>query len=95
MNKIRLLMIDDNKSLTEMVKEYFSNHKKIEVSLCSYDGDSGLDMILNHEDEYDLILLDLIMPKQDGIYVLEELRKKNINKNIIVSTSYNSPEMIR
>lgn len=95
MNKIRLLMIDDNKSLTEMVKEYFSNHKKIEVSLCSYDGEEGLDMILNHEDEYDLILLDLIMPKRDGIYVLDELKKKNISKNIIVATSYNAPEMIR
>lgn len=95
MNKIRLLMIDDNKSLTEMVKEYFSNHKKIEVSLCSYDGEAGLDMILNHEDEYDLVLLDLIMPKKDGIYVLDELKKKNVVKNIIVATSYNAPEMIR
>ena len=44
---------------------------------------------------YDVILLDLIMPKKDGIGVLEELKKKNINKNIIVETSYNSPEVIR
>lgn len=95
MSKIRLLMIDDNISLTEMVKEYFSNHKKIEVSLCSYDGEDGLDKIINKQDEYDLILLDLIMPKKDGIYVLDELRKRNIVKNIIVATSYNTPEMIR
>ena len=88
-------MIDDNISLTDMVKEYFSNHKQIEVSLCSYDGESGLDMILNHEDEYDLVLLDLIMPKKDGVYVLDELKKKNVVKNIIVLTSYNAPEMIR
>lgn len=95
MDKIKVLMIDDNISLTEMVKEYFKNHKKIEVSLCSYDGEAGLDMILNRENEYDLILLDLIMPKKDGIYVLDELKKNNINKNIIVATSYNTPEMIR
>ena len=95
MSKIRLLMIDDNIALTEMVKEYFSNHKKIEVSLCSYDGEDGLDKIINKQDEYDLILLDLIMPKKDGIYVLDELRKRNIVKNIIVATSYNAPEMIR
>ncbi len=88
-------MIDDNISLTEMVREYFEDHEKIEVSLCSYDGESGLDMILNHDKDYDLILLDLIMPKKDGIYVLEELRKRNIVKNIIVATSYNTPEMIR
>lgn len=95
MKKIRVLMIDDNISLTEMVKEYFENHKQIEVSLCSYDGEEGLKTILEKEDEYDLILLDLIMPKKDGLYVLEELRKKNIAKNIIVATSYNAPEMIR
>lgn len=95
MKKIRVLMIDDNKSLTEMVKEYFVNHEKIEVSLCSYDGEEGLKTILNKEKEYDLILLDLIMPKKDGIYVLDELKKRNITKNIIVATSYNAPEMIR
>lgn len=35
------------------------------------------------------------MPKKDGIAVLEELKLKNIQKNIIVETSYNSPEVIR
>ena len=95
MKKIRVLMIDDNISLTEMVKEYFKNHKQIEVSLCSYDGEEGLKTILEKEQDYDLVLLDLIMPKKDGVYVLEELKKKNMDKNIIVATSYNAPEMIR
>ena len=35
------------------------------------------------------------MPKKDGVSVLEELKKKGIHKNIIVETSYNSPEVIR
>ena len=35
------------------------------------------------------------MPKKDGVAVLEELKKKNITRNIIVETSYNSPEVIR
>lgn len=35
------------------------------------------------------------MPKKDGIYVLEELNKRNISKNIIVETSYNAPDTIR
>ena len=95
MGKIKVLMIDDNINLTEMVKEYFKNNKKIEVTKCCYDGDSGLDIILNKEDTYDIILLDLIMPRKDGLYVLDELRKKKITKNIIVESSYNSPEVIR
>lgn len=95
MGKIRVLMIDDNVNLTEMVKEYFQDNKKIEVVNCCYDGESGLDVILNKEDTYDIVLLDLIMPKKDGLYVLDELKKKNVTKNIIVESSYNSPEVIR
>ena len=47
------------------------------------------------ENKYDVILLDLIMPKKDGIGVLEEFKGKNINSNIIMLTSYNSPQVIR
>ena len=95
MGKIRVLMIDDNVNLVEMVKEYFKDNKKIEVVGCCYDGEEGLDVIINKSDTYDVILLDLIMPKRDGLYVLEELKKSNIIKNIIVESSYNSPEVIR
>ena len=95
MEKIRVLMIDDNRSLVDMVREYFSNHNKIEVVLSCEDGEEGLDTIINKGDEYDIILLDLVMPKKDGIYVLEELNKRGIEKNIIVETSYNEPKIIR
>ena len=50
-------MIDDNQALVEMVKEYFSNHKQIEVSLCCKDGEEGLKTIINESDKYDIILL--------------------------------------
>jgi len=95
MEKIRVLMIDDNVSLVEMVKEYFQDHKKIEVTLSCKDGEEGLDTIINKENLYDIILLDLVMPKKDGLYVLEELNKRGIEKNIIVETSYNEPKVIR
>lgn len=95
MKKIRVLMIDDNVNLTKMVEEYFSDHKEIEIVMKAHDGGEGLDLILDKEGEYDLVLLDLIMPNKDGLYVLDELKKRNITKNIIVATSYNAPEMIR
>ena len=88
-------MIDDNVNLTEMVKEYFKNNSKIEVTHCCYDGIDGIKAIKEKEGSYDIILLDLIMPKKDGLGVLEELKQNNISKNIIVETSYNSPDVIR
>lgn len=95
MEKIKVLMIDDNVSLTEMVKEYFKNNKQIEITNCYYDGSDGLEAIINEDGKYDLVLLDLIMPKKDGLYVLEELKKRKLQKNIIVETSYNAPDVIR
>ena len=95
MEKIKVLIIDDNQSLVDMVKEYFNNHPKIEVVLSCKDGEEGLNTIISKSSEYDIILLDLVMPKKDGLYVLEELNKRGIEKNIIVETSYNEPKVIR
>lgn len=95
MSKIKILMIDDNVNLIEMVREYFKDHNKIELTIESHDGEDGLNKILNSAGNYDVILLDLIMPVKDGLYVLEELKKRGIEKNIIVETSYNEPKIIR
>ena len=94
MNKLRLLMIDDNVQLVDAVKEYFKDNDKIEFVYQASDGIEGLKLI-ETKDDYDVIILDLIMPNKDGLYVLEEMRKKNIDKNIIVSTSYNAMDVIR
>ena len=95
MSKIKILIIDDNVNLIEMVREYFKDHNKIELAIESHDGEDGLNKILNSAGNYDVILLDLIMPVKDGLYVLEELKKRGIEKNIIVETSYNEPKIIR
>jgi len=95
MDKVKVLMIDDNINLIEMVKEYFKDKDNIEISLCAYDGEEGINKIEGEKDNYDVIILDLIMPKKDGLYVLEEMKKRNINKPVIVATSYNASEVIR
>ena len=95
MEKIKLLVIDDNTKLVDMIEEYFSMHSLIEVSLKAYSGSDGIELVENKQNEYDAIILDLIMPNKDGIYVLDEMKKRNINKPVIVSTSYNSDQMIR
>lgn len=95
MEKVRVLMIDDNVNLIEMVKEYFKDKDNIEIVSCAYDGEEGINKIEAEQDNYDVIILDLIMPKKDGIYVLEEMKKREIDKSVIVATSYNASEVIR
>ncbi len=95
MKKIRVLMIDDNKQLVDMVKEYFSSHAVISLDFVANDGVEGVEAIKNHLEELDLILLDLIMPKKDGVSVLEEIKDMKSLPKIIVLTSYNTPDIIR
>ena len=92
---IRVLMVDDNIKLIDAVKEYFSDNEQIHITMEAHDGVEGIDVIKNHQDEYDIVLLDLIMPKKDGIDVLEEMKDNNIDKKVIVETSYNAGEVIR
>lgn len=95
MKDIRVLMVDDNENLINMIKEYFVNHLRIDVVLEAYDGVEAIDIMEKNLELFDVLILDLIMPNKDGIYVLEEMKKRNINKPIIVSTSYNTEDIIR
>ena len=95
MEKIKVLMIDDNVNLIQMVDDYFEDNSKIEIVGKAYDGEEGLKIIKEGTLKYDLIILDLIMPKKDGMSVLKELKELNINCNVIVATSYNAPDTIR
>ena len=95
MEKIKVLMIDDNVNLVEMVEDYFDNHPRIEIVGKANDGEEGLKIIKEGNLKYDLVVLDLIMPNKDGLSVLKELKKCKISLNIIVATSYNAPDTIR
>ena len=95
MKNIRLFFVDDNQSLIDMMKEYFEDRAGFEVVNVAYDGEEGFKYLKEHGDMFDIMILDLIMPKKDGVTVLEEMKKLNIDKKVIVLTSYNTQEMIR
>ncbi len=93
--KTNILMIDDNKNLIDMVKEYFKDNDNINITFEAYDGEEGIEKLEKNKENINLIILDLIMPNKDGFYVLNEMKKRGINKKVIVATSYNAAEVIR
>lgn len=95
MKEIRVLMVDDNVNLINMIKEYFATHIKIDIVMEAYDGGEAIKKMEANINDFDCLILDLIMPNKDGVYVLDEMKKRGINKPVIVSTSYNAPDMIR
>jgi len=85
---IRVLVIDSNISMTKDIEKYFSSHEVIEVVACKKDGEEGLSYILNNHTNIDVIVMDLLLPKLDGLFILSELDKRKICKNIIITTSF-------
>jgi len=75
-NKIRLIITDDNKQFCDILNEYFSNQSDIDVIGIAEDGIQALKMI--EDKSPDLVILDLIMPRLDGLGVLEKLKDMNI-----------------
>ena len=84
---IKLLVIEDEKILAENIKEIIADLG--EVTLC-FDGEEGL-----YEAQskiYDLILLDLMLPKMNGYQVLAQLRQENIQTPVLILTAKDSLE---
>ncbi len=93
--KTKVLVVDDNKALVGMIQEYFEDNKNIEISCVAHDGEEAVNVVKDNMSSIDVILLDLIMPKKDGVYVLDKLKSMGIKKDIIVITSFNEEETIR
>lgn len=93
--KTKVLVVDDNKALVGMIQEYFEDNKNIEISCVAHDGEEAVNVVKDNMSSIDVILLDLIMPKKDGVYVLDKLKSMGIKKDIIVVTSFNEEETIR
>jgi len=80
MNNKTILVVEDDRSLLNVLVERFTG-EGFSV-LRGLTGEEGLDLaIKNHPD---LILLDIVMPKMDGITMLRKLRKDEWGKKALV-----------
>ena len=73
MGKIRVLIADDNMRSAGLMEEAIKKDKEIEVIGKAEDGMDALEQI--RDKEPDVVLLDLIMPKLDGLGVMEHVKK--------------------
>lgn len=96
MNKIiRTIIIDDNSLAVNNMKSYFSKHDYIKVVATFNNGEEALSYLMNHHADYDLILTDILIPGMDGLSILDELKRQEINKKIIIISNYNDETIIK
>ena len=80
---MRLLLVEDEHKIAQALKSGLEM-ENYAVDVC-YDGEDGLNTALN--DEYDLILLDVMLPIIDGIEVCKRIRKANNHTPILMLTA--------
>ncbi len=85
---MKILLAEDTAELSRSVS-FILQHEKYEVD-CALDGDEALEYI--KKDSYDCIILDIMMPKTDGLTVLRELRKRHILTPVILLTAMSDIE---
>lgn len=80
---MRILLVEDEESLAELVAQRLKKERyTVDVR---NDGESGLYDALTGI--YDLILLDIMLPKKDGIEILREIRAEGITSKVIMLTA--------
>tara|TARA_B100000945_G_C20402321_1_gene608035 strand:+ start:1194 stop:1889 length:696 start_codon:yes stop_codon:yes gene_type:complete len=90
MSKIKILIVEDDPNLGKILFEYL-DAKNFDISL-AIDGEEGLEKFLNNT--WDLLLLDVMMPKKDGFSLAKDIRKVDQDIPIIFLTAKSQKDNI-
>ncbi len=88
--KSKILLLEDDYNLSETVAEYFID-EGFDV-VCVYDGEDAISKI--YEENFDIFLFDVNVPKKNGFEVLKEARKEQKMSPAIFITSLNSMDSL-
>jgi heavy metal response regulator len=87
---MRILVVEDEKKVARFIKKGLEEeHYAVDIA---YDGEDGFD--LAQMNEYDVILLDIMLPKLDGMEVLRRIRGNGSTVPILILTAKDSVEDI-
>jgi len=90
LQKIEVLLADDNREFTNLLSEYISEQSDMTVTGVAYNGEEVLRLLEESRKAPDILILDIIMPHLDGLGVLERLRDMDLNPmpKIIMLTAF-------
>lgn len=89
-NAKKILIAEDEKPMSKAL-EIKLGRAGYDVK-AAYNGEEAIEML--KKEKFDLLLLDLIMPKKDGFDVLEEIKSKKIKTAVIVLSNLGQEEDI-
>jgi len=90
--RIRVFIVDDHAVVREGLKTFLNAHEDIQVVGEADNGESALMQVQTVQP--DVILMDLVMPKMDGIIAIRKMKQKNPEIRIIVLTSFSEDDKV-
>ncbi len=90
----RIVVVDDNTLLREGICLMINSDEKLEIVAEAYDGLSAVRTILGLETPPDLILMDLSMPKMDGLSAIKEIMRQMPESKILTLTIHDADQFI-
>ncbi|MFZ4451870.1 response regulator [Salibacterium aidingense] len=89
---IKVVLIDDHEMVRMGVSAYLSTEDDIQVAGEAEDGETGLQLVQQHQP--DVVLMDLIMEKMDGIEATKRIMSELPDTKVIVLTSFYDDEQV-
>ncbi len=90
---IKVLLVDDNQQFTKVLEKHLKEKSDIEVVGVAADGWVCLELVERYNP--DVVLLDMIMPRLDGLGVLDRLQMMPVSPKVIMLTAYVNESMIQ
>jgi len=90
LDSFKLLYIEDDRDIQEIYLNFLKDF--IETIYCANDGEEGYNIYL--ENRPDIILLDINMPKIDGLSLAKKIRRIDKDVKIIITTSYSEQDKL-
>ena len=90
MKRVSLLYIEDDLDIREIYLD--SIKEEVELVYFASDGEEGYEAYLSYRP--DIILLDINMPKLDGLSLAKKIREKDSNVKIIITTAYGEQDKL-
>lgn len=80
----KILVIDDSALMRRVISDIINSDDEYEVEAIAKDGLEGFEMIVSNPNLYSAVILDINMPKMNGLELLEKLQKNRIEQTVIV-----------
>ncbi len=80
----KILICDDSALMRRLISDIINSDKRFEVKDLACNGLEGLDLIVKNHADYDCVILDINMPKMNGLELLEQLQKNSIKITVLM-----------